>query len=324
MMTLSNGSSSNLKNWLSLFRLPNLGIIILTQYLLGYGIIRPLLLIKNVEAPLGHIEFFLLVLTTTLIAAGGYIINDHFDVNTDRKNKPGKNMLEGKISIRHAFRTYYIINGIAIVCGFYLAFEAGSYQLGLIFPAIVGLLWFYSSRYQRMPFWGNLIVALLSAMVLLIVWLFEFYGLLKQGGDFITVFRELEMLNNFVWAYALFAFLVSLIREILKDIQDMEGDMVTGYRTLPVIWGMRSTRIFAATVIILSILLLAGGQWYIYMNGMTLAFWYILIAVQSLLLYLLYSLILAKKHSDYGFLSNTAKIIMLAGILSMELIYINI
>ncbi|RLD77216.1 MAG: hypothetical protein DRJ15_13925, partial [Bacteroidetes bacterium] len=210
MMMLSNGRSNSVKNWMSLLRFPNLAIIILTQYLLGYGIIRPMMLMQHVAPPLGHLNFLILVLVTVFIAAGGYIINDHFDVNTDRKNKAGKNMLEGKISVRIALRVYYIINGLAILAGFYLAYMAGSYQLGLIFPAIIGLLWYYSSRYQRMPLWGNLIVAMLSAMVILIIWLFEFFMLLNNSGDFVNVINQLGAINKYIWAYALFAFLVSL------------------------------------------------------------------------------------------------------------------
>ncbi len=131
-----------MKNWLKLIRYPNLLIIILTQYLLGYGIIRPMMLQQHVDPPLGHFNFALLVCITVLIAAAGYIINDAFDVNTDRQNKPGKNMLEEKISSNTAFVVYYVLNGMAILAGFYLAWMAGSFQLGLIFPAIAGLLWF--------------------------------------------------------------------------------------------------------------------------------------------------------------------------------------
>jgi len=308
---------------MSLLRLPNLAIIILTQYLLGYGIIKPVMLMQNVEPHLGHMNFLILVLITLLIAAGGYIINDHFDVNTDRKNKPGKNMLEGKISVRIALRTYYIINGIAILAGFYLAYAAGSFQLGLIFPAIIGLLWFYSSRYQRMPFWGNLIVALLSAMVVLIIWLFEFFMLLRNGGDFVNVIGQFEVINKYVWAYALFAFLVSLFREMLKDIQDMKGDMTMGYRTLPVIWGINTARLITAAVITLTIALLGLAQFHLYLKGDVLPFWFLMLAVQTILLYLLYLVITTKENEAYGFLGNTAKMIMMAGILSMELVYIS-
>jgi 4-hydroxybenzoate polyprenyltransferase len=267
-MTHLNGKSYSMKNWLRLFRIPNLAIIIITQYLLGYGIIRPLLLMQHVEAPLGHLNFFILVMITVIIAAAGYIINDHHDVNTDRKNKPGKNMLEGKISVKKALNAYYIMNGLAIVAGFYLAYIAGSLQLGFVFPAIIGLLWFYSSRYQRMPFWGNLIVALLSAMVVLIIWLFEFFMLLDKSGDFVSVISQLYVISEYVWAYALFAFLISMVREMLKDIEDMNGDQATGYRTLPVIWGMNTARWITGGILFLTIVLLAAGQWYLYQKDM--------------------------------------------------------
>ena len=322
-MMHSNGRSNMLKNWFSLLRVPNLVIIILTQYLLGYGIIRPVMMMQDVEPALGNINFFILVLITLFVAAGGYLINDHFDVNTDRKNKPGKNMLEGRIPVRLAIRVYYVLNGIAIIAGFYLAYLSGSFQLGLIFPAIIGLLWFYSSRYQRMPLWGNLIIALLSATVVLIIWLFEFFMLLNEGEAFVRIIGQLEAINAFVWAYALFAFLVSLLREILKDIQDMKGDMSSGFRTIPVIWGVKTGRMISGLLVILVIALLGLAQYFLYSKGFLLPFWYLMIAVQSILVYLLVQLIVTKTDEAYGFLANTAKIIMVAGILSMELIYIS-
>lgn len=319
----SNGRKNALKSWMTLIRVPNLFIIVLTQYLLGYGIIRPYFLTQQADLPQGHFNFLLLVITTVLIAAGGYIINDHFDVNTDRKNKPGKNMLDGFISVRLALRSYYIINGIAVLCGFYLAWTAGSFQLGLIFPAIIGLLWFYSSRYQRIPFWGNFIVALLSALVLLMVWLFTFVLLLRSGDDFVNIMGQLSSINTYVWAYALFAFLVSMFREIIKDIQDVKGDTEMGYRTIPVIWGVLTARGLAAALVTITIACLGIAQWYLCLLGSILPFWYLLVAVQALLLYLLYMIMIKKKAEDYGFLGTTSKIIMVAGILSMELIYIS-
>ena len=318
-----NGSRGSFRNWISMLRMPNLAIIVLAQYLLGYGIIRPLMLTQSVDPPLGHLNFFILVLISVLIAAAGYIINDHFDVNTDRKNKPGRNMLEGSISVRKAMNAYYAMNAVAMVAGFYLAYIAGSFQLGLIFPAIVGLLWFYSSRYQRILFWGNFIVALLSAFIVLIIWLFEFFMLLNNTGDFVGVINQLAAINKYVWAYAFFAFLVTLIREMLKDIQDMKGDMTTGYRTLPIVWGINVARTISASVLILTGIFLALAQYYLYSKGMNLPFWYLLIAVQSIIIYLLYLIFVTKDSTQYGILSNTAKMIMLAGILSMELIYIS-
>jgi 4-hydroxybenzoate polyprenyltransferase len=266
----------------------------------------------------------ILVLVTVLIAAAGYIINDHFDVNTDRKNKPGRNMLEGKISVRKALRAYYVLNGIAVIAGFYLAWIAGSFQLGLIFPAIIGLLWFYSSRYQRQPFWGNFIVSMLSAMVILIIWLFGFFMLLRNSDEFISVLNLFDSINTYVWGYALFAFIISMIRELLKDIQDIKGDMPMGYRTLPIIWGTKSVKVIVEVLILICISLLAVAQAYLYNKGMELPFWYLLVAVQTILVYLLYQVFRTKTSENFGFLSNTAKVIMVAGILSMELIYISL
>ena len=307
-----------------MLRLPNLGIIILTQYLLEYGIIRPVLQMQGVGSPLGHLNFFLLVLVTVCIAAGGYIINDHFDVNTDRRNKPGRNALEGMLSVRKALNVYYILNIFAVAAGFYLAYLAGSYQLGLIFPAIAGLLWFYSSRYQRQPFWGNLIIAVLTAMVVLVVWLFEFFMLLNNSVDFVDVISLLDDINNYVWAYALFAFLLSLIRELLKDIQDIEGDRLTGYRTLPVIWSMARVKALLIFLCLVTLSLMALVLFFLYERGMVLTFWYLLVVVSSLMVYLLLGIIRAKSAAAFALLQNTARIIMLAGVLSMELIYISL
>ena len=110
----------------------------------------------------------------------------------------------------------------------------------------------------------------------------------------------------------------------VKDIQDMKGDQATGYRTLPVIWGMNSVRAISVIIVIITMTILAIGQWYLYQKGFNLPFWYLMIAVQSIFVYLLYLLFITKETEAYIFLSNTAKLIMVAGILSMELIYISL
>ena len=316
-----NGKGGFLINWLRLLRWPNLLMIILTQYLLAYCVIAPRMP-AGTDLPMGHLLFALLVAATVLIAAGGYIINDHYDVNTDRKNKAGKNMLDGRISVRKALRVYYVINGIAIALGFFLAIRAGSFQLGLIFPAIAGLLWFYSSRYQRMLLWGNLIIAVLTAMVVLVVWLFNFVSLLAYPAEFVDTIRQMGAVSRYVWAYFLFAFLLSMIREMLKDIQDLSGDTASGYRTLPIIWGVPAARLLTASLVLLSMALLAFTQWFLFSRGMMLLFWYVMLVLQPLMAYLLYLLARHGRSSDYALPGNTAKVIMLAGVLSMELLCI--
>jgi 4-hydroxybenzoate polyprenyltransferase len=140
----------------------------------------------------------------------------------------------------------------------------------------------------------------------------------------VNAVQQLGSISNYVWAYALFAFLLSLIREILKDIQDMKGDMATGYRTLPIVLGLNPARVIASVIIILLAGVIAIVQWYLYHKGFVLPFWYLLVVVQPLLLYLFMQLLRYGEANKYGFLSNTSKIIMLAGVLSMELIYISL
>jgi 4-hydroxybenzoate polyprenyltransferase len=314
-----NGKGSVFINWLRLLRWPNLLMIILTQYLLAYCVIAPRMP-AGAYLPMGHLLFALLVTATVLIAAGGYIINDHYDVNTDRKNKAGKNMLDGRISVRKALRTYYVINGVAVALGFYLASRAGSFQLGLIFPAIAGLLWFYSSRYQRMLLWGNLIIAVITAMVVLVVWLFNFVSLLADPAEFVETIKQLGGISRYVWAYFLFAFLLSMIREMLKDMQDLKGDTASGYRTLPIVWGVAAARLLTAMLVFLSMVLLAFAQWFLFSRGLMLLFWYGMLVLQPLMAYLLFLLARHGRNSDYGLAAGTAKVIMLAGILSMQLL----
>jgi 4-hydroxybenzoate polyprenyltransferase len=139
----------------------------------------------------------------------------------------------------------------------------------------------------------------------------------------VNAVNQLRSISTFVWAYALFAFLLSFIREIIKDIQDMNGDMETGYRTLPVIWGITRARSIVAGMVVILIALIAASQWYLFNRDLMLVFWYLLIVVQALLVYLFIQLLTHKETGDYGFMSSTAKIIMVAGILSMELIYIS-
>jgi 4-hydroxybenzoate polyprenyltransferase len=153
--------------------------------------------------------------------------------------------------------------------------------------------------------------------------LISFAALLRDGDEFVKIMGQLADINKYVWAYALFAFLVSFFREVIKDIQDVKGDTIMGYRTIPVIWGVHVSRGIAAILVIITMSCLGLAQWYLYTIGKMLPFWYLLVAVQTILFYLLYLIAIKKDPGDYGFLGTTSKIIMLAGILSIELIYIS-
>ncbi len=312
-----------MNSYLKIIRLPNLLIIILTQYLIRICIIRTYYSLGGEFPALGEFDFVLLVLSTVLIAAGGYVINDYYDLQTDQINKPKKVIIRNSLPVSSALHFYWALTISGILIGFYLAFKVSYVQLGLIYIAIVLMLWFYSEKYKRTAIWGNLMISGLSAMVIIIVWLFEFFALRTKPQIYIETMKLLKPVTLIVAGYAVFAFLVTLIREVVKDAEDVDGDKASGFKTLPVVSGVKMTKWLAAVFILLTMIILATGQYFLYKFNLTLVFWYFLIAVQTLFVFLLYYLIKADTKEDYHFLSNTLKIIMVAGILSMQLFYIS-
>jgi len=303
-----------------LIRFPNLLIIILTQLLLRFAILGPFLYSGTGADPSSLADFFILVLVTLLIASAGYVINDYFDVKIDSVNKPDKMIIDRQVSARGAIALHLVINGIATLLGFYLAWRVHSLTFGLIFPFIAVLLWFYSASYKRTFLWGNIIVALLTAFVILIVWLFEFFHLKGDAGSFGMVVQKLTGVTRIFLAYAMFAFLVSLLREIIKDMEDWEGDQKYGCRTLPLVIGLKRSKYVVIALVVLNMVLLGYGMAVLYRLHFVWAFWYFLLLVQVPVVYLMYSVFKAQDKNEYHFASSLTKLIMLTGLLSMQVI----
>jgi 4-hydroxybenzoate polyprenyltransferase len=301
---------------LRLIRWPNLVIIILTQLLLKYGLVEPYLGQAGFSSQFNFPDFLMLVFITVLLAAAGYIINDYFDLNIDRINKPSRMILGKRIEARQGILLHWILNGIAVLLGFFLAYRIGSPGLGLIFPIIAILLWLYSARYKRSFLTGNLAVSMLSAMVVLVVWLFEYYMLQELASEIPDVFYKLNIVVGF---YAVFAFLVSLLREIVKDIEDIVGDSSTGCKTIPVRLGIGGAKNIALALSLFTMLVLAAGQYLLLQQGLKILFWYYLVPVQLLMINLLLQINKAVQPSDFRAPGKLAKIIMLAGILGIQL-----
>jgi len=302
-----------------LIRLPNLLIIILTQGLLRVCVLQNLHR-DDLEGLSDFYGFVLLVLATVLIAIAGYVINDYYDVRIDEINKPGKQVVASFISYRGAIKVHLLLNGIAILIGIFLAIRIKVPGFGLIFPFIAGLLWLYSAKYKRMVFWGNFIVALLSSIVILIVWLFFYYSLRLNPTHFELVLPYLAWTSRIFMAYALFAFLVSLFREIIKDMEDQEGDKSYGCRTLPLVIGIKISRFIVLFIVVLTILILGYLQFFLYSLDQYLILWYLLVAVQLPMVILVLKLFFATEKKDFHFMSTLSKVIMLSGILSMLLL----
>ncbi len=310
-------------HYLKIIRPLNLGIIVLTQLLLRFCIVEVYLGLSLVDPAMNYFDFAILMLATILIAAGGYIINDLMDEDVDKSNKPGKALIGHPISRGRAWKYYGVLTLVGVLLGFYLAFQINYLILGFIFPAVAGLLYLYSTKYQKTVVTGNVVIALLSAMVILVMWLFEFFALKNDPIRFVDAMKQIPVLQVIIAGYALFAFLVTMSREIVKDIEDRQGDEKEGYRTLAVVFGMKAGKQLAVVVHLLSMILLSISLLGLYREGLMLVFWYLLVTVMLLFIYSLYQLVMARVREDFRFLSNAYKLIMLAGVLSMELFYIS-
>jgi 4-hydroxybenzoate polyprenyltransferase len=309
--------------YLKIIRPLNLLIILLTQVLFRFFVVETYFKLSPVNSGLNYAELLILLLSTLFIAAGGYVINDLFDSKTDKVNKP-ESVIAGVIISRKALKFYYAVLTLAgMVLGIILSLRVEFFSLGLIFPAVAIMLWLYSSEYQKTVLLGNLMIAFMSGLVIIILWLFEFFALRAQPLLYAEAAQTLSNLGIIAGAYAVFAFLMTLIREILKDIEDMEGDGMSKYGTLPLVSGIPAAKKITYTITILTIGLLALFQFLLFRTGLPMVFWYLMVAVQPLLMFLLYYTIQAKVREDFRFVSNISKIIMVAGILSMQLFYIS-
>jgi len=297
-----------------LIRWPNLLIIVLTQVLVFYALIGRYYLQGNLHQALTTFQFSLLVVATVLIAAAGYAINDYFDVEADQVNKPEQNQVGRLFKPDHVLWGYATANLLGAGAGFYLSLQLGSYRLGLIFPMIVIMLWFYSAAYKRKVLSGNISVAFMSALVILIVWLFEFFALRLQPDRFIVVYQSLWSITFVVLVYAGFAFLVSLVREIVKDMEDVAGDAATGCRTLPVVYGTRTALGLSQILLgVVFVLLVIFAVW-LFKQKLTITALYYMALAGLLVWVLIFRLHKMVDTTRLRTLSRQLKLLMLAGI----------
>lgn len=297
---------------LSLVRFPNLIIVVLTQCLLYYRILVPALEQSGIERTLTNHAFIVFVLITVLITAGGYIINDLLDHPIDVINKPEKMIIEQEIEASTAYWLYFSFNLLGYILALYLAFIVAYLPWLFLYPAAVTGLYLYSHTLKKRPLWGNLLVAFYCAAVAAIL-------LLAERGSFQQLFdlnpeaaRRVSAL--FLW-YIVFAFIVTLYRELIKDLQDEPGDRNQGLRTAPIAWGQKRTKAVAISIGLTLLLFIA--IWSVgFFQDFPASIWVFLFAGVALpLLYTLFQLNKAKSPSQFQHLSQVTKWIMLIGIL---------
>ncbi len=283
------------------------------MYMLRYFILLPLLESYGLNPQMKDFDFFLLVLATALLASAGYIVNDLYDLNTDKINKPSKVIIGNFIGIRLAENLHLLLNFIAIVIGIYISFSIGIRSVSLAFLIVAGLLYFYSTTYKSLLIAGNLIVAFLAALVPFMILLFELPLLKAKYKIFEGPSFNFNFLILWFGFYAVFAFLVNLAREIVKDLQDFDGDSSNEIRTLPVVYGIKASKIAVLVVLLLIVSLIVYLLIRFIHDPISLT--YILPFVLYPVVYAAWIVYYASEKNDYKRASLSCKLIMLTGIL---------
>lgn len=322
-------------SFFKLIRWQNLLILVLAQYLLRYLLIIPYLesMPEGFVPQLSHTDFFIMSMATILLAAAGYVINDYFDTQTDILNRPESVIVGNKIKRRSAILLHVILNIAGIGLGFWVSVNIGMWKLGNIYILISALLWFYSASFKRRFLIGNFIVALMTALAVLLPAMYEIPPLRTMYADWLSLSNKSFENIFFIGAgFALFAFLTTLAREIIKDTEDFEGDRAFGRRSLPVVFGITSVKYAVIAINILVILLLAIVYFkyllclqtfedaclkYDYYSAAYILLFGILPQV-----YLSYKVSKADTKEDWRKASRYAKLAMLFGILYTILAYL--
>lgn len=280
-----------------------------------YCILLPVYAANDVALQMPAMNFFLLLLATVLIGAGGYVVNDILDAAMDGTNKPGMNAVRTGLSETTAWKAYYILSIAGVVLGTMVSFLAGKVELGILFLVIATSLYYYSLKYKYLPFWGNFTVSVLTSMTVIIVWLFEFFHLKASPAEFVTISTNFGRINHLIFGFAFLAFYFSMIREIIKDTQDRHGDARFGCRTLPIVLGEKKTRWLIFTMLAFSLVVLAVIQTVTFERYIFTSLALGLVSIAAI--YAMFRLAATKREPDYGHLSRISKAMLLGGLLSM-------
>jgi 4-hydroxybenzoate polyprenyltransferase len=299
-----------------LVRTVNLVFIVFTQCLFQYCIVVPAFLEYGLVPRLTPALFLLLVFASVCIAAAGYVINDYFDLNIDRVNKPEKLVVDKLIGRRFAILWHLGLSFVGVALSFYVGWKINNVIIGFINLGCVVLLWFYSTTFKKNLLVGNVIISLLTAWVVLVLYVAEIPHLpFKPIAP--EVLRVVNRIFKLAVLYGGFAFIISLIREVIKDIEDRRGDAKHGCRTMPIVWGLNVSKVFVATWLIVLISVLAIIQLYVFPFGWYWLMIYCVLLIILPLLYIFRKLFRARSVADFHQLSTLVKITMATGIISM-------
>ena len=272
----------------------NILMIVLAQYLAAIYILAPDLPFDKVVFDL---NLFFLVIASALVVASGYIINNFYDAEKDLINKPTKSMLDCLVSQRFKLTTYFLLNFLAVFAASYVSFRAVFF-----FSAYIFGIWFYSHKLKKVPFVGNFVSAMLAIT------------------PFFAVFVYYKNFENVIFVHAIFLFLLILAREMVKDLENITGDLAQNYRTIPIIYGVSISKICISILILLTLIpsLLLIYEFNVgYMN-------YYFMGCIALLLLFFILLLGANKKKDFVWLHNILKLIIIVGVFSILLIDVDL
>ncbi|WP_081817350.1 geranylgeranylglycerol-phosphate geranylgeranyltransferase [Leeuwenhoekiella sp. MAR_2009_132] len=292
--------------FLKLIRYKNLLLIILTQVLVHYGFLKAL----HLPVLLTHFNFALLVIATVCIAAAGYIINDLNDVESDLINKPSKTYIPHYFSENFAFNSYLVFNIGGVGLGFLLCNRLGLSNFTTVFVLISALLYVYANFLKRVILIGNLVVSLVVASAIFILLIFDIL-------PFLNSFQK-ELLTPFsvVRDYGIFALLLNFLRELVKDIEDANGDYAVGIKSLPILLGLERTAKIAGYISVVYIFTILGYIYLYVQTNVWLSLYLVAAVIVPLVLFCIKARY-AEKQKHYAYLSKLLKFIMLTGILSL-------
>jgi 4-hydroxybenzoate polyprenyltransferase len=290
-----------------MLRVPNLLIIALTFLLLRYFVFIPVYSAFSITPGMGSLQYLLMITATILIAAAGYISNDYFDVITDEVNKPDKKYIGLQITAGTALSISIFFSFFAIVLSIWLSILAESWLPAILLLTALAVAWWYAISLKKTLLWGNIAVAGMSAGTIAMAWIIE-----NQCSHVSDV--PFRIITNIITAISIFAFLLSMMREIVKDIEDMEGDSLINCRSLPIVKGIPFTKTILLVFTVITILFLIISQIYLVQIPRLIAAAWLLICVEIPLIYFIKSLASATIRADYHKLSTLLKWIMIGGI----------
>jgi 4-hydroxybenzoate polyprenyltransferase len=293
-----------------MLRLPNLLMIALTFLILRYFVFFPVYSTYSFAAGMKSFDYLLMVISTILIAAAGYVSNDFFDIVTDGINKPEKLYIGKKITPDSALSTALLLSILATLLAIWLSLTLKSFVPAFLLITALLVAWWYAIKLKKSLLWGNIAVACMTGGTISMAWLIErLHSHVQKEPDL--------LITRIVIAISAFAFLLSLLREIVKDMEDTEGDKLINCRSLPIVKGITFTKGVIVLLTSITLILLIIAQISLFRFSLTVAALWLFAMVEVPLLLFIFLLRSAREKIEFHRLSTLLKLIMLGGILTI-------